>query len=97
MSKQVQKPKTYLEMMVQRLDTIEMIQRGDLEEKKRIEDTLTKFEINIQSRHGAIIELKNSIKVFKEFQKIKDVPVPIPGLNAKQIKQKTKELKANDK
>ncbi len=90
------KPKSYLEMMEQRLDTIQKIQIKDLEEKERVEDTMRKFEVNIQSRHGAIIELQNSIKVYKQFQEIKDVPKPIPD-KPKPDNPKAKELKASDK
>lgn len=70
--KEETKPKTYLEMMEQRLNIIERVQIQELETKEQL-------ELNIQSRHGAILELKNSIKVYHDYQKITEPIKAIPG------------------
>ena len=75
------KPKTYIEMMEQRLEIIEKVQKQDIA-------TIEQLKLNIQSRHGAIIELKNSIKAYRDYIKITEPIKAIPGKDKEKQKNK---------
>ena len=75
------KSKTYIEMMEQRLEIIEKVQKQDIA-------TIEQLKLNIQSRHGGIIELKNAIKVYQDYIKITEPIKAIPGKDKEKQKNK---------
>lgn len=78
--------KEYIMQLEKRLLTLQQAQQHDLNTQKQL-------DVNIPSRNGAILELQNAIKIYQDFDKIKE-PIkvgPEKPDKPKQLKKKSDE------